>query len=228
MFSNAINMVNLIVTSMISFVTLMSCNIDKANKTESQFMSATYINSAENLDTATFGTGCFWCTEAIFQRLEGVSRVVSGYSGGQVNNPSYEQVCTGTTGHAECCQVVYDPSVISFDELLSVFWKTHDPTTLNRQGNDIGTQYRSAIFFHDDEQKQKAEHYIQELNNSGAYDDPIVTTLEPYTTFYSAEDYHKNYYNNNRGQSYCRFVIQPKIEKFEKVFKEKLKSSSAD
>ncbi len=174
-------------------------------------------------DTATFGTGCFWCTEAVFQRLEGVVKVISGYSGGTVAHPTYEQVSTGTTNHAECCQVIYDPKKITYDELLEVFWKTHDPTTLNRQGNDVGTQYRSAIFYHNEEQKEKAEHYKEEINKSGAYDKPVVTTIEPYSVFYSAEEYHQDYYNSNPGQMYCRYVIQPKVEKFEKIFKDKLK-----
>ena len=174
-------------------------------------------------DTATFGTGCFWCTEAIFQQLEGVIKVTSGYSGGKVDNPTYKQVCSGTTGHAECLNIIYDPSKISFDDLLEVFWQTHDPTTLNRQGNDIGTQYRSVIFYHNQEQKEKAEKYKAALDKSGAWDNPIVTSLEPMSKFYPAEDYHQNYYNENTGQGYCQFVIRPKLEKFEKVFKSKLK-----
>ncbi|MEO6719309.1 MAG: peptide-methionine (S)-S-oxide reductase MsrA [Ferruginibacter sp.] len=174
-------------------------------------------------DTATFGTGCFWCTEAIFQQLEGVIKVTSGYSGGKVDKPTYKQVCTGTTGHAECLNIIYDPAKISFDELLEVFWQTHDPTTLNRQGNDIGTQYRSVIFYHNEAQKEKAEKYKAELNKSGAWDNPVVTTLEPATKFYPAEDYHNNYYNENTGEGYCQFVIRPKVEKFQKVFKSKLK-----
>ena len=176
-----------------------------------------------NTETATFGTGCFWCTEAIFQQLEGVIKVTSGYSGGHVENPTYEQVCEKNTGHAEVCQVVYDPSKITYDELLEVFWQTHDPTTLNRQGNDVGPQYRSVIFFHNDQQKQKAEHYKAELNKSGAFNNPIVTAIEPYKNFYSAENYHQDYYNQNGSQPYCYFVIRPKLEKFEKVFKGKLK-----
>ena len=175
-------------------------------------------------DTATFGTGCFWCTEAIFQQLKGVLKVTSGYSGGHVKNPTYEQVCEKNTGHAEVCQVIYDPTVITFDELLEVFWQTHDPTTLNKQGNDEGPQYRSVVFYHDAEQKEKAEKYKTELNKSGAFDKPIVTAVEPYKNFYSAEKYHQNYYNDNGSQPYCYFVIRPKLEKFEKVFKSKLKS----
>ena len=175
-------------------------------------------------DTATFATGCFWCTEAIFQRFHGVIKVVSGYTGGAIPNPTYEEVCTGNTGHAECCQIVYDPAKVSYDELLEVFWKTHDPTTLNRQGNDVGTQYRSAIFYHNEEQKEKAVHYKKELDTSGAFNSTIVTVIEPFTVFYSAEGYHQNYFNDNSNQMYCRFVIVPKIEKFKKVFADKLKN----
>ncbi|MFT3679360.1 MAG: peptide-methionine (S)-S-oxide reductase MsrA [Ferruginibacter sp.] len=198
-----------------------SCNANKAkvmNETKE-----TMDTSNAKLDTATFGTGCFWCTEAIFQQLEGVVKVTSGYSGGQTNNPNYKEVCSGTTGHAECLNIVYDPSKISFDELLEVFWQTHDPTTLNRQGNDVGTQYRSVVFYHNDEQKAKTEKYKTELDKSGAWNNPIVTTLEPFTKFYPAEDYHQNYYLNNPEQGYCQFVVRPKVEKFEKVFKNKLK-----
>lgn len=174
-------------------------------------------------DTATFGTGCFWCTEAIFEQLKGVLKVTSGYSGGHVVNPTYEQVCGKNTGHAEVVQVVYDPSLVSYDELLEVFWQTHDPTTLNRQGNDVGPQYRSVVFFHNEDQKQKAEHYKAELDKSGSWDNKIVTTIEPFEHFYAAETYHQNYYSNNGAQPYCYFVIRPKLEKFEKVFKEKMK-----
>ncbi len=177
-------------------------------------------------DTATFGTGCFWCTEAIFERLKGVQKVISGYSGGNVPDPTYEEVSTGTTGHAESCQVIFDPSKINYDELLEVFWKTHDPTTLNRQGNDVGTQYRSVIFYHSRAQKEKAEHYKTELDTSGAFKKPIITAIEPYKNFYSAEAYHQKYYEYNGGQMYCRLVIAPKLDKFEKVFKNKLKSST--
>lgn len=176
-----------------------------------------------NYDTATLANGCFWCTEAIFQQLKGVQKVTSGYSGGQVVNPTYKEVCTGTTGHAECIQIVFDPSQISFDELLEVFWQTHDPTTLNRQGNDEGPQYRSAVFYHNEEQKKKAEHYKAELGKSGAFNNPIVTEISPYINFYKAENYHQDYYNNNGSQPYCYFVIKPKLEKFQKVFKDKVK-----
>ena len=177
------------------------------------------------LQKATFGSGCFWCTEAVFEELNGVHSVVSGYAGGNVVNPSYEAVCSGKTGHAEVTQITYDPKVISFDELLEVFWKTHDPTTLNRQGNDIGTQYRSAIFYHDEEQKNLAEKYKAELDKSGAWDNPIVTEISPLKNYFPAEDYHQEYYANNPNQGYCAFVIAPKLEKFKKVFKDKLKKT---
>jgi peptide-methionine (S)-S-oxide reductase len=180
------------------------------------------VNNAK-MDTATFGTGCFWCTEAVFQQVEGVSKVVSGYSGGSVEKPTYKQVCTGTTGHAECLNIIYDPSKITFDELLEIFWQVHDPTTLNRQGNDIGTQYRSVVFYHNEAQKAKVEKYRAELDKSGAWDKPVVTALEPFKKFYPAEDYHQNYFKENGSEPYCQFVIRPKVEKFEKVFKAKLK-----
>jgi peptide-methionine (S)-S-oxide reductase len=183
------------------------------------------MSDTNTFEIASFGNGCFWCTEAIFQQLEGVIKVVSGYSGGHIDNPTYKQVCNGTTGHAECLNITYDPSKISFDELLEVFWKTHDPTTLNRQGNDVGTQYRSVIFYHNEEQKAKAEKYKAELDKSGAYASPIVTTLEPFVKFYPAEDYHQNYFNENGSAPYCQLVVKPKVEKFEKVFKAKLKKT---
>lgn len=177
----------------------------------------------KTMDTATFGAGCFWCVEAVFQNMEGVEKVVSGYSGGFVKNPAYKEVCMGTTGHAEVCQIYYNPQKVTFDELLEVFWQTHDPTTLNRQGNDIGTQYRSAIFYHSDEQKQKAEKYKAELDKSKAFDRPIVTEVTAYSNFYSAENYHQNYFNQNGSEPYCQFVVKPKVEKFKKVFKNKVK-----
>ncbi len=192
-------------------------------------MTSTLINArfADQTDTATFATGCFWCTEAVFEELNGVLSVTSGYSGGQVANPTYKAVCTGETGHAECVQVVYEPNKISFDELLEVFFEVHDPTSLNRQGADIGTQYRSAIFYHNDEQKQKAEYYKNELNKSGAYDKVIVTEIAPVSKFYPAEDYHQEYYDNNKNTNpYCSVVIRPKLEKFEKVFSKKLKTNN--
>jgi peptide-methionine (S)-S-oxide reductase len=173
---------------------------------------------------ATFGGGCFWCIEAVFLDLQGVSKVVSGYSGGTRVNPTYQEVCQGNTGHAEVVQVYFDPEIISFVELLEVFWSIHDPTTLNRQGNDVGPQYRSVIFYHDDRQKDLAENYRRKLEESEAFDDPIVTAIEPYRNFYKAEDYHQNYFNLNPQLPYCRIVIQPKVEKFRKVFADKLKN----
>jgi len=176
-----------------------------------------------NTDTATFGAGCFWCVEAVFQELKGVHKVTSGYSGGTVKNPSYREVCTGRTGHAEVIQVVYDPDTITFSELLEVFWQTHDPTTLNQQGADIGTQYRSAVFYHSPEQQRLAEEYREKLDASGAYAAPVVTEISPLINFYPAEDYHQNYYAENGEQPYCRAVIRPKMDKFRAVFADKLK-----
>jgi len=173
--------------------------------------------------TATFGAGCFWCTEAVFLNVKGVSKVVSGYSNGKVKNPSYREVCTGLTGHAEVTQITFDPKVVTFEELLEVFWNTHDPTTLNRQGADEGTQYRSAVFYHNDEQKRIAEAYKKQLEASKIYKDPIVTEISPLTSFYPAEDYHQNYYALNPTQGYCQYVIRPKVEKFKKQFATKLK-----
>ncbi|MHA2141505.1 MAG: peptide-methionine (S)-S-oxide reductase MsrA [Candidatus Thorarchaeota archaeon] len=174
------------------------------------------------METTTLAAGCFWCVEAVYQQLKGVNSVVSGYSGGHVENPSYKQVSTGTTGHAEVCHIEFNPDQITFDELLEVFFETHDPTTLNRQGNDIGTQYRSAIFYHNDAQKEAAERFIDKINASGAWKNPVVTEIVPFTKFYRAEDYHQNYFRNNPNQQYCRLVIKPKLDKFEKVFKLKL------
>jgi len=192
-------------------------------------MSASLINPIlpDQTDTATFATGCFWCTEAIFEDLKGVLKVTSGYTGGHVKNPSYKEVCSGETGHAECIQLVYEPSKISYDELLEVFFEVHDPTSLNRQGADVGTQYRSAIFYHDAAQKEKAEFYKNELNKNGAFDKPIVTEIAPASKFYAAEDYHQEYYENNKSSNpYCSVVIRPKLEKFRKVFANKLKNSN--
>jgi peptide-methionine (S)-S-oxide reductase len=175
------------------------------------------------LKTATFGAGCFWCVEALFQRLAGVESVVSGYSGGKRENPTYEQVCSGATGHAEVIQVTYDPTIVSYDELLKVFWSSHDPTTLNRQGADVGTQYRSVIFYHDEEQQALAEKYKKELNESHIFSSEVVTEITAFQKFYPAEKYHHDYYNNHSDQPYCSFVITPKLEKFKKLFGDKLK-----
>ncbi|MGE0561915.1 MAG: peptide-methionine (S)-S-oxide reductase MsrA [Flavobacteriales bacterium] len=175
------------------------------------------------MDTITFGAGCFWCVEAIFSDLNGVEQVVSGYAGGTVKNPSYKEVCTGSTSHAEVCQLIYNPEIISYRELLEVFWQVHDPTTLNRQGGDIGTQYRSAIFYHTDEQKQIAEDYLKVLNEEQVFPNPIVTEITPINNFYPAEDYHQDYFELNGENPYCQAVVRPKLDKFRKVFKDKLK-----
>jgi peptide-methionine (S)-S-oxide reductase len=175
------------------------------------------------LQKATFGMGCFWCTEALFQRLDGVVTVKSGYEGGDVANPSYEDVCTGTTGHAEVTEITFNPAKISYEELLAIFWKSHDPTTLNRQGADVGTQYRSVVFFHNAEQKDIAARYKAALNKANAYGKPVVTAITAAQPFYVAEAYHQNYFNKNKDEPYCRLVIQPKVEKLEKVFQAQLK-----
>lgn len=181
------------------------------------------VKKTSNLETITLGGGCYWCVEAVYENLNGVKSVVSGFSGGKVANPSYEEVCTGTTGHAEVVQITYDKTVTDINEIFKVFFTVHDPTTLNRQGADVGTQYRSVIFYQNAEQKKAAESIIAELNKAKVYDSPIVTKVGPFSKFYKAEDYHQNYYANNKNQPYCKMVIQPKIEKFEKVFKNKLK-----
>jgi peptide-methionine (S)-S-oxide reductase len=221
---------NLLLTFVIILLICVSsygCKEAKSNNKERE-MNEMDSTQNLNLEKATFGSGCFWCTEAIYERVEGVHKVVSGYAGGHVKNPTYEQVCDGTTGHAEVIQISYDPKIVSFDELLEVFFKTHDPTTLNRQGADVGTQYRSVVFYHSDEQKKKAEYYKAELDKSGAWDNPIVTEISSLTNYSSAEDYHQNYYENNPNQGYCTFVIGPKVEKFEKVFKDKLKKNYSE
>ncbi len=179
--------------------------------------------TTNNLETAIFGGGCFWCTEAVFQNTEGVKKVASGYSGGKVKNPSYDQVCSGTTGHAEVVKIEYNPQKVSYTDLLFIFFKTHNPTTLNRQGADIGTQYRSAIFYMNEEQKQLAEKMIRELEKKNIWEKPIVTEISAYSNFYEAEDYHQNFYRNNKAHPYCNFIISPKLEKFKKEFKEKAK-----
>lgn len=190
---------------------------------ETSSLSETLNNENTNLDTITLGSGCFWCTEAIFQSLNGVHSVESGYCNGSVKNPSYKEVCTGRTGHAEVTRIVFDPAVIRFEELLEVFWQTHDPTTLNRQGADVGTQYRSGIYWHTEEQRVIAEKYKKRLDESGAFENPIVTEIVQLNNYYPAEDYHQDYYKQNGEQPYCSYVIRPKMEKFEKAFSDKLK-----
>ncbi len=195
-------------------------------KTQTNKLSASIMNVNEKIDTATFATGCFWCTEAIFEELNGVLKVTSGYSNGQVANPTYKEVCSGETGHAECVQIQYEPDKISYDELLEVFFQVHDPTTLNRQGADVGTQYRSAIFYNNEEQREKAIYYKTELDKSGAYKNPIVTEIAAAEKFYPADDFHQEYYINNKNSNpYCAVVIRPKLDKFKKVFAQKLKSA---
>lgn len=191
--------------------------------TEKDVNSSASADDETGIQVATFGSGCFWCTEAFFQRLNGVEKVVSGYSGGHVVNPTYEQICGKGTGHAEVVQITYDADVISYKELLEVFWKTHDPTTPNQQGNDIGPQYRSVVFYHNDRQRELAETYKQKLDEAGAFRAPIVTEISQFDTFYPAEDYHQNYYNLNPRQGYCSFVIAPKLDKFKAAFADKLK-----
>ncbi len=186
-------------------------------------MSMIHADNKSNEQIATFGGGCFWCIEPLFSELKGVDRVVSGYSGGRVPNPTYKAVCTGKTGHAEVIRIHFNPEIISFKELLTVFFSVHDPTTLNRQGADVGNQYRSVVFYHSPQQKEETEALISELKREGVYNSPIVTEITPITNFYEAEDYHQDYYNNNPNQSYCRLVINPKMTKFRKAFKEKLK-----
>jgi peptide-methionine (S)-S-oxide reductase len=201
------------------FIAIFSC------KDNSKANATLIINAMEqnNVDTVTLGAGCFWCVEAVFQRLKGVESVQSGYSGGTIKNPSYKEICTGKTGHAEVIQIIYNSDTISFENILEVFFQTHDPTTLNRQGNDAGTQYRSVIFYHNEKQKDIAEDILKALDLSGAFTSKIVTEISPAQAFYLAEEYHQNYYNENSSQGYCSFVIKPKIDKLEKVFKDRLK-----
>ena len=178
---------------------------------------------AKNLETATLAGGCFWCTEAVYLELKGVVDVKPGYSGGHIENPTYKEVCTGTTGHAESVEITFDSDVVSFGDILEVFFMTHDPTTLNRQGNDVGPQYRSVIFYHNEKQKEVAEKAIRLFTEEKVYDRPIVTEVVPFKKFYVAEDYHQNYYNRNKSQGYCQYIITPKLEKFRKIFKDQLK-----
>jgi len=216
---------------MLTFLSIQFCacaqndNYEKS-KTFHEMTNTTPDSKEHKTEIATFAAGCFWCVEAQFQQLDGVEKVESGYTGGTVPNPNYHQVGTGTTGHAEAVNIYYDPSKVSYDELLAAFWTAHDPTQLNRQGHDVGTQYRSAIFYHNEEQHKKAEEYKRKLNEEHAYNGPVVTEIAPYTKFYKAEDYHQNYYNENGDQPYCVFVVKPKLDKFKKVFKDKLKVAS--
>jgi peptide-methionine (S)-S-oxide reductase len=213
-----------IISFLFIFLGVQSCAQEK-KKESTNNMTDTTTNTS-NLDTAIVGGGCFWCTEAQYQLLDGVVSVTSGFSGGTVKNPSYKEVCNGTTGHAEVIKIVYDTTKLNYADILQAFFSSHDPTQLNRQGNDIGTQYRSVIFYQTDEQKKIAEQIKAELNKSGAYKEPVVTEISPLKEFYKAEDYHQNYFNQNGNESYCQFVVAPKVEKFKKVFKDKLKDKS--
>jgi peptide-methionine (S)-S-oxide reductase len=203
----------------LGFVACSSQLKKQTQNTSSMSAATTIISNPQDLDTAVFAAGCFWCTEAVFLQIAGVEKVESGYMGGRISEPNYEAVCTGTTGHAEVCRIIYDAQKVSFQQLLQAFFLAHDPTQLNRQGNDEGTQYRSAIFYEDEQQKALSAAIIKELNAAQVYPNPIVTSLEPMAIFYKAEDYHQNYYAQNKEQPYCRFVIQPKLEKFKKAFK---------
>lgn len=211
-----------LLVTIFSSVFLYGC---QDSKIETKNEEKIKMNEAQNKDfqTATFASGCFWCAEAIFERVKGVYSIESGYTGGAIENPTYQQVSNGNTNHAEAIQLTFDSTEITYDELLEIFWKTHDPTTLNKQGADVGTQYRSAIFYHNEGQKQKAEYYKNELDKAGLWKDPIVTEIVPFKKFYKAEDYHQDYYENNPNQGYCAYVITPKIEKFEKIFNDKIK-----
>lgn len=205
-----------------ALLTLSSCA--QKNETTHPMTTTEKNNNDKDLETATFGSGCFWCTEAIFLNVDGVYSVESGYAGGKVKNPTYKEVCSGLTGHAEVVQIRFDPEEISYEEILEIFWQTHDPTTLNRQGADEGTQYRSVIFYHNEQQRKLAEFYKKKLEENRVYNDPVVTEISPLANYSRAEDYHQNYYNLNRSAPYCSYVIQPKLEKFRKVFAEKLKN----
>ena len=213
-------MKNIVLATLLLF-SLQACSQQTGSNEKSPDMN---IPSDMKVDTATFGAGCFWCVEAVFQELRGVLKVESGYSGGYVDNPTYKQICYENTGHAEVTRIVYDPAVISFNTLLEVFWSTHDPTTMNRQGNDVGTQYRSVIFYHDDEQKALAEKSLTEVGQP-LWEDKIVTEISPLTNYYPAENYHQNYYSLNPNQGYCRVIINPKVAKFREKFADKLKDN---
>lgn len=210
-----------IVFSLLGFLSL-SCN-SKEIKSSNHPIQKNVETMNDSLQIATFAGGCFWCTEALFLDVKGVEKVISGYTGGFIKNPAYREVCNGTTGHAEAIQISYNPSEVSYEDLLEIFFATHDPTTLNRQGADVGTQYRSSIFYHTEEQKQQAVRYIEWIEKEKLYANPIVTEVKQATVFYLAEDYHQNYYNQNKEQGYCQMVIAPKLEKLRKYYKSKLK-----
>lgn len=216
---------HLLVALLLTSGALESCAQPDKSDTKKTKMEINKLSAIPGVAIATFGNGCFWCTEAVFETLDGVYGAVSGYSGGTLKNPTYKEVCTGRTGHAEVVKIFYDPKRIGYADLLQAFFRSHDPTTLNRQGADVGTQYRSVIFYHDDAQKKLAETVVKELGESGAYPNPIVTEISPEAVFYAAEDYHQSYFANNPGQGYCAAVIAPKLDKFRAVFKDKLKKN---
>jgi peptide-methionine (S)-S-oxide reductase len=214
--------INIFILGIFTLFVNVSCGQKTDNQKNTKKMNEEKVNLA-GTEVVTFGAGCFWCVEAIFQQVEGVVKVESGYSGGMIKNPTYKEVCSGNTGHAEVVQVTFDPKKIGFDKILEIFWKTHDPTTLNRQGADEGTQYRSAVFYHNEEQRKTAEAWKIKLNDEHVFPNPIVTEITAFTTFYPAEDYHQDYYDLNGHNPYCQVVIKPKLEKFNKVFKENIK-----
>ncbi len=214
--------INSMILGIITLFVSISCGQKTENQKNSKKMNEEKVNIAE-METITFGAGCFWCVEAVFQQIEGVVKVESGYSNGTTKNPSYREVCTGNTGHAEVVQVTFDPKKVSFDTILEIFWKTHDPTTLNRQGADEGTQYRSAVFYANEAQKQTAETWKKKLNDEHVFPNPIVTEITPLSNYSKAEDYHQDYYDLNGHNPYCQVVIKPKMDKLQKTFKDKLK-----
>jgi peptide-methionine (S)-S-oxide reductase len=209
--------------SLIFGLVFTSCTAKEKPIIKDDFKEPVKVKEIEGMEVATFAGGCFWCTEAVFLEIKGVEKVVSGYIGGKTKNPTYKDICTGQTGHAEAIQITFNPNEVAYEDLLEVFFGTHDPTTLNRQGADVGTQYRSEIFYHSEVQKTKAENYIQLLEKEKLYDKKIVTKVSSATEFYLAEEYHQNYYNQNSSQGYCQMVIAPKLEKLRKYYKSKLK-----
>ncbi len=209
--------------SLVLSLIFSSCTAKEKPFVKEEFKEPVKVKVKEGMDVATFAGGCFWCTEAVFLEIKGVEKVVSGYIGGKTVNPTYKDICTGETGHAEAIQITFNPNEVAYEDLLEIFFGTHDPTTLNRQGADVGTQYRSEIFYHSEAQKTKAENYIQLLEKEKLYDKKIVTKVSSATVFYPAEDYHQNYYNQNSSQGYCQMVIAPKLEKLRKYYKSKLK-----
>jgi len=207
----------------LSLILLVSCQAKEKKYTVQEFKEPIKMEIQSGKEVATFAGGCFWCTEAIFQEIKGVEKVTSGYIGGKIKNPTYKEVCSGETGHAEAIQITFDPTQVAYEDLLEVFFGTHDPTTLNRQGADVGTQYRSEIFYYSEAQKMKAENYIKFIEKEQLYSKPIVTKVSPATEFYPAEDYHQDYYSQNSQQGYCQMVIAPKLEKLRKYYQSKLK-----